>query len=490
LSARSLWIALIVGACGRLEYSTVDGDGGAIDGGAGLDARAALDAMLLPDGAAPGDAPSGDGAGPTSDSAPGRPITWGRYITTLALPACPPPATTLTVDTAADDRDGGSTLASRAGAGATLSFAEALTIAANVGGAGAITIDFSPTVFPIDAPSTIVIATDPGSIWNLVDTCIDARGAGVIVEWDPAATVASMWALGVGSRLIGMTLLGTPYQLNLGEGAQVAGCRLRTDGSTVFSGTGSASTISVVDPSGGSETIVGPHNVIAGTFGVTFGGAEGQVLDNWIGWDPLTRTRLDPAGALLAGLTYFPYRRVLVAGNVIVSTVTVQAGADMRLVLTGNRFGIDRLGEPIAGAGGFAYHSAGGEVTFGPGNIVTGTDLAIGVQWSVSEPIVTITQNSVYANGAGISYLPIGSAPAAPTVIDASDSGASGGCTGIGSVEVFHDAAREGEVYVATTACSAGSWSLAAALPSGRNVTATMTVAGRTSAFSAPRAVP
>jgi hypothetical protein len=400
---------------------------------------------------------------------------WGEYAARLPVRSCDGERT-LVVDTTADERDGGLGITDAAEAGSTLSLVEALRIASNAD--GPVTIRFDPAVFPVDAPGTIAVGAEAlGGAAGLTvrDTCLDARARGVVVTWSPgASSSAAIWRLQAGSLQIGLTLLRLPWELVV-EGAQVAGCRIGTDGETVF-------------PNGepevfeGGDALLGPGNAVAGAATIDMGVPTGPIRVEWsyFGQDPLTREQL--GGQFIVDQLISP-RDVVLVGNVFVAVqVWLHTPGGREVHFRQNRFGVDERGA-VVGFDGLMVTSfmVTPPVTLGPNNLVQGSTSA-----AIQSAGAHITENSIFGNAAAIAS-PI----AAPTISAASTTEVRGTCPGVGVVEVFSDAADQGETFLGRAACDGAGFVFTGPVPSGRNVTATFTdETPSTSGFSAPMAVP
>jgi len=373
----------------------------------------------------------------------------------------------MVVNTAADEDAGSArsweTFAAPSEAGATLTLREALWIAANHPGPD--TILFDPAVFTVEAPVTIELAALRMPI-NLRDFCLDARGRGVVVRWSAASLggVDHVWSVGPGSLMIGLDIATVPYRFTL-NGGQLAGCRFRTSdpsapGDSFFS----------VDVIAGT---LGPGNVFAGPGGISCSSTPTptEIIGNFFGVEPQTGERLPlTRGAMLWSGTSgeISFRNNTFAAT----TMGIEApfpAAGTRLVIEQNRF----TGMQKAIAAG----TVNGRV--GPDNIIRAGGSAVEVAPSSA---MVITRNSISGNVVGI--VGGGSAPFDLFI----DGGVGGQCPAPGLVEVFTDPGAEGEQFVGEVVCKQSlAWFITASVPSGRNVTATLTrFDGGTSVFSAP----
>ncbi|MHB8874800.1 MAG: hypothetical protein ACYC8T_14015, partial [Myxococcaceae bacterium] len=339
-----------------------------------------------------------------------------------------------------------------------------------------------PGVFPVDAPATILLSAADELPADVGQVCIDGRDRGVVFDWTQDGVVCQtgcFWWLTKRSLQVGVTLLHLPNPLVVSD-SQVAGCRLGTDGVEGFYSL-RASTVEAYD-----SARVGPGNVFSDPVAVrVLTGARGvEIRGNDFGFDPLTRTSL----GLIVGIEL--NGAAAIDGNLFGASTAEplrvpQAGASA--VLTKNLLGADRTGAPLPG-GGRGLTLAMGSFEVGPGNVIRGTPTAVKVGDGAR---VRLTRNAITGNGRGIAF--DGAAPLLPPAItSASAERVAGTCPGAGTIEVFSDAAEQGELFVGAASCVAGGgFELLAPVPGGRNVTATLTDAnGRTSTFSSPVAVP
>ncbi len=426
-------------------------------------------------------------ARPPAEGADGGPepvVPWGRYAATLDIGGCVGSAPVMVVNTALDE-PAVTGLDDPQQAGEHLSLREALWVASNRSGAN--TIVFDEAVFPAGLPATILMTAGGGLPASLSGTCIDARDRGVVLDW-PIGAPIEMWGLGPGSLQVGLTFVhvgGEQHVLS----ARVAGCRYATDGFDDF-GPSEGSSVLRAD---GAATI-GPGNVFSAHTFIVLASVGATVRDNWFGVDAVTRRRVGtsalPTFQARAGSTVehnvFTELRFSTAGfggsgpiHLISNQVTGSAAA---------------RGEPTAAPPGIGISGLRAPASFviGPGNSVSGHLVGI----LVEDALVTITQNSISANDAGIAF--VGAAPPVPEILTASRTEAVyGGCTAAGTIELFADPHGQGLIYVDSTTCLAANqhWVRSADLSSSRfdglEVTATLTDAsGRTSGFSAPVPLP
>lgn len=437
-------------------------------------------------------------------------MPWGDYAASLDVPDCPSGNAVLTVNTAADELAGdfiGSTalLSSVQDAGPTLSLREALWIAAN-NSATAFTIRFDDAVFPVQRPARILLDGPYDFPANVAGACIDGRERGVVVEWPPPEALACcdytdltcrvtcVWGMS-GSLQVGLTLLSAPTRYVVGYGTQVAGCRFNTDGGVSVRGENTA-TIEVQ----GDATGFGPGNVVGAVTGVSYAlwvtlpsSAPAVVRDNYFGYDPTTREHFTVGHRAVgvngpAAIT----DNVFVVDTVAIGDGGLPPGDATAIVVAGNWLGY--LGGDADGAApgqivatATFVSSTDGRFTVGPDNVVTGAAAVA----NVGANGVRLTRNSLFRNAA---VLVAGASPVAPLIGVATTTLVSGTCAVAGLVEVFSDAADQGEQFLGDAPCDgpALTWQLADPLsPRWRNLTATLTDAqGRTSTFSAPMAVP
>lgn len=422
--------------------------------------------------------PGSQGCLPPGDLWPPQ-LSWGEYAETLDVPSCPSDSFLLVVNDATHDLDGGEELADPAEAGPTLSIVEAMWIAYN-NAPRAHAILFDAQVFPKRVPTTIHLPT--GVRFPITqpmrNLCLDGRGRGVVLRWDPpdilGSRPAEIWRLGEGSLQVGLTLLHTPFSLFLVD-AQVAGCRFNTDGVEAFE----HASFWNFETRGAST--LGPGIVLAGRYGLD---ASGTVLiqDSFVGYDPITRRRVPLLVNLIkpdpTGPTQVTIRRTVLALDGDIQGLPASPD-DVTLILEHNYLGVDHRGEKLDNVTGIRAHD--GRWILGPGNIVRGTS---GV-YVGAKALATITGNSIFSNASGIVHEePAPVLP--PTVVSVSESQATGTCEEPGVVELFSDVEDQGEIFLGSGPCD-GTWQIDVPIPAGRNVTATLTNApGSTSAFSQP----
>lgn len=419
-------------------------------------------------GIGPASTPPKTDAG-TDAQAPLSSIPWGTFAAGLDVPPCPA-AGALVVDTTADDLDGDLALSDLAQAGPTLSLREAMTIAANR--AGPDTIFFDEAVFPVAGEATIHLdaRTIPSS-----PICLDGRHRGVVIDWPRNLTESEcsscIWSVMVGSLQVGLTLNQIPQKQRI-SGGQIAGCRTR--GSYIHAELVSGT--------------VGPGNVFSGTgaWGVIRqkgSNSPAEIRGNFFGYDPLLGPASD-AGA--TGIMLF--ETTSIRDNVFANPIGLRVHAAAS-VIEENFFGVDRAGNVLRGldTGVMAHNS----VTLGPSNQFRGYGTAI-LASAYAE--VTVTRNSITGNDRAFRWFGDVGPPQGPTLTSITAGNAiSGMCPVSGTVELFTDPGDQGEVFVGSSACEAGTpWTFTAQapLPSGRNVTATLTSSRRTSTFSAPLPIP
>lgn len=404
-------------------------------------------------------------------------MTWGDYASTLDVPLCAP-AQTLVVTTTSATLDVGTSLVDPAQAGPELSLPEALWLAFNRPGPD--TILFDATVFKVDAPATITMPQAGQLPRDLVDTCIDGRGRGVIVDWGrpDAGSVAhadAIWGVGAGSLQVGLVLLNPPYGQSVH--GQVAGCRLATDGETAAVGASSYPAL--------VSGLIGPGNVL-------FRGVQlssGVMRGNYINYDPLTGAQFgDDATVQVSG------SNGIIEDNVL-SGLFVSLFYSGEVTIRNNWVGVTPSGVRLrTRAGGVTISSYAGPITMttasatvGPGNVITAGVTGIS---GIGAGRLRITRNRIFGNQNGIEYSQA-SPLAAPTISAADQGVVRGTCATTGHVEVFADSGNQGEQFIGETDCATGTWSLPFIRPSLPNVTATLTdPQGHTSRFSEPLLVP
>lgn len=426
------------------------------------------------------------------------PSTWGGYSATLDVPPCPRDYV-LTVNTVAEELDGGSTITDPADAGERLSFAEAMWISSNRNVDN--TILFDAAVFPAHAPGVIELseAVPLPSVASDISVCIDGRNRGVVLHW-PDGSFGCVgrchWTFGPGSLVVGLTLLWPPAG-DYYDGV-VAGCRMGTDGYQTFLGpvdfTWYTSYVN-----GGT---FGPGNVVsaatASGLGLSVQGRGVLVIGNNFGYDPLTRVSLRPVSriSIRASADGEPH---VFAGNTFTGTPTVLSNSISGrplLDVRGNFIGVDEHGRALPAfadgslPSGIAFDGPM-TVTLGPGNIIRGVEAGVLLGDTAT---VRITQNVISGNQVGIAPYGSGTLLPAPDVTQTRSNGVGGTCAGAGDVEVFSDPGDQGETYLGAAPCAAAppyGFSLAVTVPAGRFVTAIYTdTSGQSSGFSTPRPVP
>lgn len=349
---------------------------------------------------------------------------WGVFADALPIRRCTDGGV-LVVDTLDDLLEGGPGLNDRAAAGTTLSLREALFLATNTPGPHLVTFD--PAVFPPGAATTIHVTDDalpyPGGV--LVDTCIDGRGRGVIVEFaftDRCAHFCS-WALGSGSQLTGLVLKGNMGKIGVSE-ALVAGNRLMI-------------AYQALQVTNGS--VIGPWNVFGhGTYGVRldfyFGANPTQVVidGNYFGLEPTTMRGLD----LRVAVTLFTGARFTNnVGNAALQLTGTEGGtvASNTLLQVGN-------GAPYVTVSGSGWR-------IGPLNHFEG---------SVNN--FTSGGNSFFQNVIVGAFTSTGlTAP----IADAGLGSVTGACPADGTVEVYTRAGSTWAPVSSVTCTPASAWSLA-----------------------------
>jgi hypothetical protein len=316
--------------------------------------------------------------------------------------------------------------------------------------------------------------TPPGNVANV---CLDARGLGVVVDWQNCAAPTQCPPFFSTSLIVGVTFYHQEMELQLGN-SQLAASRIQTDGTMTLPG----GRVWSVEASGG-DVKIGPGNVLAGFYGMrTLSMGTVDVFDNYFGYDVVTHAQVGlEVGTQLTFTSPMPFtaeRNTFVAGS-SVAAMTSSAGP---VRFANNRIGIAPDGTPFASAGYVQF--AGGSAVIDHDDIEN-TPEAVA---SGAGAHLTVTQCRITGNMQGIGFT---AAPpvAAPVITSATATRVTGTCTS-GTIELFSDPADEGATYVGTTSCAGGTFALDAAFPSGMNATATETVANGTSAFSVPVAIP
>lgn len=418
------------------------------------------------------------GRGHGGEDAGAPELTWGQHALTLELPPCPAsPNPMLWVDTAAHEVDAAPAPSDPAEAGPTLSLVEALIIAGQREGADI--IRFDPGVFPVDAPGRIDINTAVQMPVSTGPVCVDGVGAGAVISWRLVQQegrlcdeARCMLQLEGGSLLRGLELRDYDTAPRVG-GTQVAGCQLGPASDTALA----------VD----YLSEVGPHNFfIAELRGVVVWHADGTVVHgNDFGYDRI-HGRAGPMWLPVLGFAPASF-----TDNVVLSSSFLIQQAGSPLTLSANHVCVDRDHSPLPGPCGGLNIIGSGAITVGPDNVLRGTGARIEII-SGDELPVTVTRNSISGDGGGIVY--VGAPPVAAPAVEGFDGAvARGTCPVAGTLELFADPAGLGELYLGSTACSAGpTWQIspAAAIPAGYGMTATLTASGQTSPFSAPLHLP
>ena len=416
-----------------------------------------------------------DSDSPTSSLPP-----WGEYVATLSLPPCPAsPFPSLVVDTLTDELDGGEGLSEPSLAGPSLSFVEAIFIAANR--VGVDVIEFTPDVFPVSTPGVIQVRTRSfpnGFAYEPSALCINARDRGVVIEWlegldsfcaEPAPGEC-VWHLQAGSVQVGLELRRLPMPIWVANGSKMAGCVLDAP-------------YRQLEVQGTPQVEIGPGNVFAQSVWAVSVQTQSDVWihDNFFSYDPrgFVYSPTSNTIALFAG--------ALIEGNVFASEQAFQGRPPSGeiAVVRHNSFGVDTAGRQLAGSLSGIESLVSGKWIVGPGNVVRGTRCGV---CSSSSAVTQVTRNSITGTEVGI----VTAAPFAPPAITAvSATSVAGTCATPGMVEVFSDAGDQGETFLTDTVCGSSlTWAAATPVPVGRNVTATLTDDnGHTSAFSAPVAL-
>ncbi len=223
---------------------------------------------------------------------------------------------------------------------------------------------------------------------------------------------------------------------------------------------------------------------------------EATVRDNFFGYDPITRQALPDivvpgisfaAAAVLEGNVFTALR---LEGNR--NAMTPAGPLAVPVIVRHNYFGVDAEGKPF-GSSQFSgvqfWTTTDIPLTFGPDNTVQGANGPALSVWNAGQ--VEISKNAITKNFQGIVFFsdtgtPVPSSIAAPTITSGDAAHVEGTCATPGRVEVFADTGAQGETYLGSIDCDGLSpWSVSGAIPTGRNVTATLTTAApQTSAFS------
>lgn len=330
-------------------------------------------------------------------------LQWGVYAQGLPIPACNDGGVLL-VDALDDDLEGGPTITTRAAAGATLSLREAIFLAANTPGPHV--INFDAAVFPPNAAATIHSDEDlafPNQ--QLLDTCIDARGRGVIVEFGFTQFCQNncAWELGPRSQMTGLVLKGNMGKMGVAD-ALIAGNRfmITYQALQLFDG-----------------AVIGPSNVFGhGVFGVRLDfystSRVASVDGNFFGVEPTTGANLD----LRVAISSFKPMRII--DNI--SFGAMQLSGDEGGTVTGNEMrGIASVVTVQGKDWQLSQNNFVGEVH----NLTT---MAIGNRF------LTNTFAGIFTSGNGVT--------AAPT--DGGVGSIEGGCPAEGQVEVY---LREGTTF-------------------------------------------
>lgn len=417
-----------------------------------------------------------ESVGPEGDAGVTRVMPWGTWAASLPVPDCPP-GEVLTVDTVADELEGGSTIDDRVQAGERLSLPEALWIAANR--AGPDTILFDAEVFPVAMPATILLNGSHALPW-VGAVCIDGRNRGVVVRWSDSARASNsslaltyIWGLQAGSLQVGLQLLNPPAGLRVESDAQVAGCRFHSESPN------HRPQESLVELLGGAFE---PGNVVSGQVYCLRG--FGTVRESYFGYNPLTGEK----ASCLAAVNHL-WNSSRIERNVISATGTGVLGGNGSMLFNNNLIGVGH-GDILLDVPGSALDVQMVAASIGPGNHIRANLVGVGVHTAAAP--VAITRNSIVAPE-GIKYI-FGTCPVAkPTIIAASPNQVSGSCPVPGLIEVFSgEAAGQAETFLGDVACAASeNWTLTASPTSGTTLIATLTdAAARTSLFSQPFEVP
>lgn len=379
-------------------------------------------------------------------------LQWGMYAQQLSLPRCADGGVLL-VDSLDDEVEGGDDMTDRAAAGATLSLREAIVLAFNTPGRH--TIAFDAAVFPPNAAATIQVSQEKNFPGALLDTCIDARGRGVIVEFQYRDFCSSncAWSLGRGSLMVGLVLKGAMGKMGLAH-AQVAGNRFMVDYQALQAS---------------DAAVVGPHNVFGhGSYGVRVdfyaGTTIASIENNFFGIEPTTGANLD----LLVGLTIF--RRIRAINNV------------------------SRSAMQLSGSEGGAF-TQNQQLGITSSLIVQGSDWLVSqntLASAINHPTQT-TGNRFIQNIYGGTYTSEAGATAPAT--DGGVGSLTGTCPAIGQVELYRREGAQWQPLGGTALCRDGqpTWSITSVELVGGTETKTLftgLVDGNTGPFSPSFAIP
>ncbi|MBW2735778.1 MAG: right-handed parallel beta-helix repeat-containing protein [Deltaproteobacteria bacterium] len=412
----------------------------------------------------------------TDATAAARP--WGVYAASLPVKACLGELS-LEVDTTTIELDGGELLDDPAQAGSKLSFPEALTIAANR--SERVAIHFDANVFAAETPATIAF-TSRCSLPDLENVCIDGRERGVIIDFGTLFSSCTL-RLRRDALVVGLELRHLSWQISVDEGAQIAGCRLNTDGRQHTL----AKEPETLTATG--DALIGPGNSFGGTYGVVFKElGMATIRGNTFGFDPATGALFfNQFGVRIGGL--FQLSGTLrIEENVFRSHqgIYIQSGLgkESTVHIINNRF--ERGGDDTVPSwvGISAAASFGGEIVFGPDNEFSRLNTAISLNLAGSGP--TITRNSMRECDEAIVLENAKVTP--PTITRATPTFAEGSCQGDGLVELFAASAQETITYAGNTTCEGGTWQYNGALREAR-ATATLTTLEGTSMLSESVAV-
>jgi len=346
-------------------------------------------------------------------------------------------------------------------------------------------ITFDPRVFPPASPASIYVrdGLPPLQCGRLT---IDASNAGVILDGSglPDGTNDGLYVISDGNVIRGLQIIGFPANgITLAEGVSN-----NTIGGDRSIGTGP----------------VGQGNVISGNEN------RGIVLSDNASFNTIAGNSIgtDASGTKAWGNGLDGIHMRNAGHNQIVANMICSNGGpglDLYLPLcsgnsiAGNSIGVGRGGSAFLGnrADGIAIHDGPQQNVIGPDNIVAnnaGSGVMIGSADSMSN---TITKTRIYSNsGMGIDLREGANASVASPRVLEFDVGAG---TVIGAacancmIEIFSDAADEGEFYEGQTSADAsGLFTFATGVPfAGAHVTATATnEEGNTGAFSAPTTGP
>lgn len=457
--------------------------------------------------------------------------------------------TSIVVDSSADtdSRDGALTLqeaimlATGELAVADLDPREANNISGTPGPESDDTIIFHPSLFPADVPAIISLVATLPTLATGSDT-VDGSGAGVIVDGGNQGfncfhidsdgntikglqiqncRTAILLAGDARNNTIGgpgeahRNIIGPNDAVGIqisGSGNVVQGNYIGTDATGTESRSNRMEGIWIAPGAqdnliGGSNA--GERNVISGNnlFGISIDGpaTTGNVVKgNYIGVDASGRVALQNRyGVVLWHAAQnntiggsAPGEANVISGNQSGGVLIRGSETNANLVI-GNFIGTDLSGSETLGQGTGIWLLDGpqgniiGGTSDGEGNVIAHSGI-YGIRIEGADTTGnTIRGNSIYSNSrVGIVSKDGGNLTLASPVITASGPVKGTACPNC-TVDIYSDAANEGEVYEGSTLADAdGNWSFPG-WPQGPNVAATATdSAGNTSEFSEPEAVP